>query len=268
MSWLARRVALRPRNSLAVFALLLGLTIAVCSFAQQEKRPVVKGSDIAHPLYWLLEKTKSVEGIGDRSGRPAVVYAIRLKAGEQLVATMTTRFDDSLLPEPFLLYLFDNKTTSLMGTGTNWLIKAVPKQTPAKKPTGFTASFTFESPVSADYYVVPVFQSAGLFFKLEGNTKMVTGGSEKPPCVKGLVSELLYVSPGTEDALISDVTIGDPAKATNPDNQNRRFCLKQACTFRPPTSLVLTYELQKASEAKTDVTVCWASDDKEIIEVE
>lgn len=264
MLWVGLRA---KRRVITLGLLLVGLTTDVKLFAQQEKRPSVRGSDVTHPLYWPLGKKSSVEGIGDKSSRPAIVYIIRLKAGQQLVANMTAKYDKSLLPEPFVLYLFDGKTTSLMGSGTNWLIRANAQQSAIKNPTSFTASLKFESPVSADYFVVPVFQGAGFSFRLDGKASMVESGIEHLSCASGSITKVAYISNGA-DSLISDVTIGDPAKVKTSDQHNRRFCLKQACTVRPPTSLVLTYELQDASDAKRSVKVCWSSDDKEISEVE
>lgn len=268
-------------HSVILIALLLGLTIHLSSSAQEAKRGAVRGSDIPHPLYWPLEKKAAVEAIGDSSSRPAIVYIVRLEAGQQLTATLTSRYDKSWLPEPFVLYFFDSKTTSLIGSGTTFLVRqpaqpytekdpssgsAKGKQ-PPKEPSAFVAKFAFVSPVSADYYVVPTFENAGIFFKLAGDTKVVMEVIPPASCASGPVSKPVYISPGTDDSLISDITIGDPDKTAKPDNQNRRFCLKGACAVRPPTSLVLTYKLQEASDSKKSVKVCWDSS-KTITEVE
>ena len=268
MPWLVSRVAMKPLYGLTVFAfLLLGLAFDVCSFAQQEKRTVLRGSDIPHPFYWPLEKKPSVEDIGGGSSRSAIVYIVRLKAGQQLKATMTTKYDKGLLPEPFSLYLFDSKTSSLMGSGTTWLTRVPASPTPVKSPSFFSASLIFASPVSADYYIVPAFQGAGVIFKLEHETTTVIPAPPLTNCVIGPVAKLSYVS-SEDDSLISDITVGDPAKAAKPDSRSRRFCLKQACAIRPPTSLVLTYKLQDAFTAKKHVKACWDPDIKEISEVE
>jgi hypothetical protein len=229
--------------------------------AAQEKPAPPRGAEIRHPIYWALEKDPSVEAIGDNSSRPAIVYIVRLEAGEQLVATMTTTFDANWGPEPFTLNLFDDKTTSLMGSGTTWLVRVPAKPftaESAKSPSAFIASFTFASPVSADYYIVPAFKSAGVFFTLKSKTDTVIHTPSPTTCVVGPVSTLSYTSSG-EDSLISDITVGEAAKAGKPYGKNRRFCLKQACAIRPPTSLVLTYKLQEALRAKKEVKACWDS---------
>src|SRR5579863_9084164 len=113
----------RYRTSVLAIA-LLGLPFHLGWFAQDEKHEIVPGADFQHPIYLALEEGKEgnpIQGIGDNSKRPAIVYIVRLEAGQQLCAKLTSTFERSRGLEPFVLYLFDGKTTSLVGSGTSWI---------------------------------------------------------------------------------------------------------------------------------------------------
>jgi len=264
---------MRSRYSTAVLAILfLCLLFHLGTFAQDEKHEIVPGADFQHPIYLALDEGKKenlVQGIGDNSKRPAIVYIVRLEAGQKLSAKLTSTFDKSRGQEPFVLYLFDGKTTSLVGSGTTWIVrqpgmseskeKSKKEPEPTEKPTLFSASFDFASPVTDDYYVVPIFQSAGLVYTLAANVTRVADLPQPLSCVSGRLTKPTYVSPGVANSVISDITVGDRAKADKPDEHNRRFCVAQVCKIRPPTSLVLTIRLQEAYEAKKEVKVCWDS---------
>jgi len=137
--------------------------------------------------------------------------------------------------------------------------KSKKEPAPTEKPTVFSASFNFAAPVTDDYYVVPIFQSAGLVFTLGAKVTRVADLPRHLSCVSGPLTKPIYVSPGVSNSVISDITVGDRAKAEKPDEHNRRFCVAQVCKIRPPTSLFLTIKLQEAFEAKKEVKACWDS---------
>jgi hypothetical protein len=241
--------------------LILGLALGLGLFAQDEKREIVPGADFQHPIYLPLEEGKplAVKGIGDNSKRPAIIYIVRLNAGQQLTAKLTSSFDKSRGLEPFLLYLFDAKTTSLVGSGTTWILQRPASPDPQKNPKNFVASFNFASPDRDDYYVVPIFQDAGILFTLEMTAKTVSDFPGPPNCVSGPLTKPIYVSPGVANSLIADITVGGKTKADKLDAQNRRFCIVQACSVRPPSSVVLTIRLRDAFDSKRKVKACWGS---------
>ena len=252
---------MRPRYLISVLTLsLLGLLLHLESFAQNEKHEIVPGSDFQHPIYLPLEEGKQqsrIQGIGDNSKRPAIVYVVRLEAGQQLSAKLASTSELSRGQQPFALYLFDSKTTSLVGSGTTWILRQPGNPESKAKTSLFGASFEFAAPVTDDYYIVPTFQSAGLLFTLVAKVTRVANLPRNLSCVTGQLTKPTFVAPGASNSVISDVTVGDRAKADHPDDHNRHFCIVQACEIRPPTSLVLTVKLQNAFEAKTNVKVCW-----------
>jgi len=128
-----------------------------------------------------------------------------------------------------------------------------------QKPAIIKASIAYTAPVTADYYLVADFQGDGVEFTLTAKVETAVILTRPSTCVAGLVAALTYLSPGIPDSLISDITIGTRAKADDPDEHNRHFCLTATCKIRPPKSLVLTIKLQGAVEAKKETRACWDS---------
>lgn len=246
--------------------LLVGVIFDFASNADDEKHEIIPGSTFQHPIYLTAQegqKAEMIRGIGDSAKLPAIMYIVRLEPGQEVTVELTSTFDKDRGQQPFLLYLFDAKTTSLVGSGTNWIVQERGSPMPTKVPNLFRASFRFASPfaspVANDYYIVPVFESAGIVFTLKVEVTRVLAVPLHVSCVTGPLSEPIYVSPGDPDSLISDITIGDQTKAKKPDERNRRFCVAQACTISPPTSLFLTNSLRDAIGGKKKVKACWDS---------
>jgi hypothetical protein len=264
MPWLIQTIVtigLRYRT-LLLTTLLISSIFDFGSFADDEKHDIVRGATFQHPIYLALQEGaegQTIRGIPDRSTPPAIMYIVRLEPGQELSAQLTSMFDKSRGLEPFLLYLFDAKTTSLVGSSTNWIIQTRGTPEPPKTPTIFRASFRFASPVANDYYIVPVFESAGVVFSLNVKVKKVITIPLQLSCETGSPSKPIYLSPGNPDSLIADITIDDNATANRPDEHKRRFCVAQACKTRPPTSLFLTKRLRAAFEGKNKVKACWDS---------
>lgn len=235
--------------------------LGVASGAQDEKGKKTPGSDIHHPICLPLEEAKPmvVKDIGDYSLRRDIIYILRLEAGQRLTATISSAFKPGQYTGAITLALVDGRTKSFEDTSGNVLDRQLGVIDRSKKPAIIKASIDYTAPVTADYFLVADVQGGGIVFTLTAEAETVVILKRPSTCVTGLVAAPNYLSPGIPDSLISDIFVGDPAKADDPDERNRHFCLTAACKIRPPTSLVLTIKLQGAVEAKKAIRACWDS---------
>ena len=237
---------------------LLILPFGASARAQDDKAKKKPGADFPHPIYLPIafEKPSTVKGIGDALLHPDIIYILRLEEGQQLTATLSSASKPGHGPGVLALSLVDGRATSFQDAQT--IQRTLAKPGPKERPGTLEASITYVAPDTADYFLVAEFQTAGTLFQLTTTAKQVVEVKSTLTCATGPVREPTYRSPGLPDSLISDFTIGDPAKADSPDPHNRHFCLT-SCEVRPPTSLVLTAKLQYAFENKTQVRACWDS---------
>ncbi len=200
-----------------------------------------------------------MEDVGDNSLRRYIVYILRLEAGQRLTATMLSPFVKGQDPGTIALSLIDGRTTSFDDDAVNVLGHRLGAIDRTRSPAMIQASIAYVAPITADYYLIATFQANGIEFTLSAKVETAITIKRPSTCVTGLVASTSYLSPGVSDSLLSDVTVGDPAKVDHPDEYNRHFCLKSACNIRPPTSLVLTIKLQGAFDAKKQIRACWDS---------
>jgi hypothetical protein len=251
----------RPKYLKAIpTIMLLTFPLVASAGAQDEKAKKKPGSDFPHPIYLptSLDKASTVKGIGDALSHPDIIYILRLEEGQQLTATLSTVSKSAQGPGVLALSLVDGRATSLEDAQTIQRSAAPPGQAPKERPGALEASITYVAPDTADYFLVAEFQTTGTLFQLTTTAKRVVEVKSTLACATGPVREPTYRSPGLPGSLISDFTIGDPARADPPDPYNRHFCLT-SCEVRPPTSLVLTTKLQYAFENKTRTRACWDS---------
>jgi hypothetical protein len=232
----------------------------VASQGQDDKAKKAPGSDFQHPIYLPIEegKTFAVKDVGDYSLRRDIVYILRLEAGEHLSATISSAFVMGQYPSTTTLALVDGRTKSLEDTDAKVLDRQLSAIDRTQKPSVIKASIAYTAPVTADYYLIADFQGGGVEFKLTINSEASVATKRPLTCVTGQVATApTYLSPGSADSLISDVTVGERAKASHPDEHNRQFCLTSTCKTRPPTSLVLTFKLTDGFATKKELRACW-----------
>jgi hypothetical protein len=248
----------QPHRRALVMISLLGAAFISYLHAQDAPKAVVSGSDFQNPIYLRFKGGKStVQGVGDRQKRPSIIYVVRLEQGQQLTATLASTFKIDPGPQPFQLFLFDSQTSSFLGSSANWLVRKAGVPINKKQPSLIEASFEYVAPVTDDYYITPVFQRGGTLFDLSATIQTLLSPPHSSNCVKGIPTKPSYISPGVSNSRISDITIGNPAKANHPDQNNRRFCLTSACAIQPPKSVVLTIKLWEAFDAKAVGEACW-----------
>lgn len=230
------------------------------SQGQDDKAKKAPGSDIQHPIYLPIEEAKPlvVKDVGDYSLRRDVVYILRLEAGQHLSATISSAFVMGQYPSTITLALVDGRTTSLEDTDAKVLDRQLSAIDRKQKPAVIKASIGYTAPITSDYYLIADFQGGGVEFTLTVKAETTVAIKRPLTCVTGQVATApTYLSPGSPDSLISDITVGDRVKANHPDEHNNHFCLTATCKIRPPTSLVLTFKLKEGFAAKKEMRACW-----------
>jgi hypothetical protein len=232
--------------------------------AAQDTTPKKKpGSDFLHPIHMPVveefpDKPKPapiiLNGVGDASLHPDIIYILRLNAGQQLTATLTSTSPAAQSLEGLVLSLVDGHATSLQDAH---VILRLPASVDRNAhPPEARASVTYVAPDTGDYFLVAGFQGAGVVFHLTATAVTVVSIPSDLKCVTGPITDLQPFTLDVPENLISALTVGDPPNADPPDDHNRRFCLTD-CQVRPPTSPVLTATLNVAFAAKKHVQACW-----------
>jgi hypothetical protein len=249
---------MRPQYLNAILTIML-LTPLFCALSgtqdDKAKRP---GSDFHHPIYLPIgvEKLSTVNGVGDALLHPDIVYILRLDAGQKLTATISSASTAAQEPGMLALSLVDGRATSFEDAQVlNRKLATIGRK---QGSAIIQASITYVAPDTGDYYLVAEFHGAGIVFQLTATTTIEIPPKPLSTCVSGPVNAPTFLSPGASDSLISDISVGDPAKAGSSDEHNHHFCVT-SCDVRPPTSLVLTTKLQDAFEAKKQIRACWDS---------
>ncbi|MGC2530350.1 MAG: hypothetical protein WA639_21595 [Candidatus Acidiferrum sp.] len=244
------------RRTLECVALVPFLVFVFGAPAQDTPARKKPGSDFTHPIYLAAVSSNKtpieVSGVGDTSVRPDIVYILRLRAGQQLTATLRSSSPAAQTKESLTLTLVDGHATSFQDAH---VIHSEPASIDRKQnPPEASASITYVAPETTDYFLVAGFQGAGVVFHLKATVSEALSVPDKLDCVSGPITSLESFTQDVPSNLISDLAIGDSAKPE--DDHNRRFCMTD-CKIRPPTSLVLTAILNTAFSAKKEVAACW-----------
>jgi hypothetical protein len=248
---------MKPRYLKAILTImLLTSPFGATSRAQDDKVKKAPGADFHHPIYLPVGvgKPSVVKGVGDALLHPDIVYILRLEAGQQLSATLSSALTAAQEPSMVALSLIDGRATSFEDAQV--LDRKLGTTDRKQKPGTMQASIAYVAPDTGDYYLVAEFHGGGIIFQLTATAETAVILKHPSTCVTGLVTSPTYLSPGVPDSLISDITVGDRTKADPPDEHNRHFCLT-TCEIRPPTSLVLTTKLQDAFGTKKEIQACW-----------
>lgn len=240
---------------------------------QDTKAKKVDGSDFLHPIYLpavaetcAKPSPETVCGVGDTLLHPDLVYALRLYAGQELTAKISSESKPALDPRAMALNLVDGKATSFSDAQRLDHKLAVLDSNDKAHPA-YRASIVYVAPETGDYFLVAEFHAAGIVFQLKASAARVLPAAAPLGCFSGVISELDYSSQDVPNNLISYLTIVGPQKPDDPLDYNMHFCLT-TCDIQPPTSHVLTNDLTnsfKYNEKKTDtkdtqkVNACWDS---------